>query len=283
MKKGSILSSRQLITVDKSQIIERNTSIGGTAGIFTIGSGSSLCYVKLSRIKGYHGGYTNKEPVCEVLCSRLGALLGLESLTYQLVDVIIRDKSDETRTIGCLSEDFAKGREVLSAVDLITGAPNDKSYLQYIQEQISNKEYVKLCQMFIFDFLIGNRDRHGTNILFCVNENQSYSLSPIFDCENSLFNAWVCSPKWTKDIILMDQLINSFLTSQHMNLMLRDISGVCLHSPSEVSFPRLFYGLQYFINPEQVIGTQKYIKVRWKHLVSNGYIDKYPKFVEVKL
>ena len=78
------------------------------------------------------------------------------------------------------------------------------------------------CKMFIFDYLIINRDRHGANLE--VMKNGGKRLSPYFD--NGL--SFVCSCTDESDLasfdIIEDRPVNNFIGERRLALNLSGIS-----------------------------------------------------------
>lgn len=177
-------------------------------------------YLKLSNYDSYRGVFGH-ESVNELIACRLGKLLGFNlpdgTLKKALVNVdgaefeayVFAAKSFKTAENRCSFEDFYRNRR-LSAKE----SPLDLCKRFQWETEI--------YQMFIFDYLIINRDRHGANLE--VLKNSSLKLSPLFD--NGL--SFVCAHTEPEDVssfdALEDKAANNFIGERSLekNLLLID-------------------------------------------------------------
>lgn len=139
----------------------RNSS--GTAGSF-LKSYSEIngkkVYYKLSNYDTYKG-IIGHECVNEIIVDRLLTILGIEHLSYSLIhaDIFLNDNAYETYL--CASDDFKDANESKIALDAY-----------YQTERLEGEAPLDFCirkgweeyiyQMLVVDYLILNRDRHGT-------------------------------------------------------------------------------------------------------------------------
>ena len=126
-------------------------------------------------------GICGHECINEIVVSRLLDVLEIEHLDYTLIhaNVLIRDQVQETYL--CRSEDFKHKGESKVALDAF-----------YDMEHLPGEAVSDFClrmgfgdflyDMFLVDFLILNRDRHGANVEILRNRAQrSLRPAPLFD------------------------------------------------------------------------------------------------------
>lgn len=169
-------------------------------------------YLKLSNYDSFRGIFGH-EAVNELIACRLGKLLGFPVVEGELIKSFV--------TIDG-KEHFAY---VFIAKSYRTTQSRDSFENYYFSYRLSNEEspldFCKRCnwgtqiyKMFIFDYLIINRDRHGANLE--VLKNSDIFLSPFFD--NGL--SFVCS--YTDGIgldtfsVLYDKPVNNFIGSRSL-------------------------------------------------------------------
>ncbi len=155
----------------------------GTAGSFLKAesevSGRKV-YYKLSKYDNVHG-VVGHECVNELIADRLLTILGVEHLHYRLIhaDIVVRETPQEVWL--CASEDFKERGEDKVALDMY-----------YEAEHLPGETAMDFClrmgwrdyiwQMFVVDYLILNRDRHGANIEVLRNKRKrTVRLAPLFD------------------------------------------------------------------------------------------------------
>jgi len=144
-------------------------------------------YLKLSRYDSYRGIYGH-ESVNELIAYRLGKILGFNVPEGYLKKCIVNidDREHETYVYAAKSYKTTGSRTAFENF--------------YVDNRLSEKESpLDLCKrfgwtdviykMFIFDYLIINRDRHGANLE--VMKNGDTLLSPFLD--NGLSFACSCT------------------------------------------------------------------------------------------
>lgn len=192
----------------------RNSS--GTAGSFLKSSteleGKKI-YYKLSNYDS-HKGIIGHECINEVIVDRLLDILGIEHLSYQLInaEILIDDKIYETYL--CASKDFKGYKESKIALDAYYQAERNpgESPMDFC---IRNGWEDYIYQMLIVDFLILNRDRHGANIEVLRNaQKKTIRLAPLFDHGLSLiFNCYREEDVISYDV-MQDKLVQCFVGSR---------------------------------------------------------------------
>ena len=134
----------------------------------------------------YKGGTTGasntgNEPYSEFYATQIGQIMGLNVVPYSLA------KWKETLCSTC--ELFTSKEISFVPVGRIVRTVGMKAVRQYYRSL--GEEYEKaLNEMFVFDALIFNTDRHFGNFGFLVdsNTNQIIAPAPLFDHGNSLLN-----------------------------------------------------------------------------------------------
>lgn len=114
----------------------------------------------------------------ELIAEEIAHEFGISSLHYDLASYY--------GTIGVISEDFVKDGELILLSEIL----HDDSYnnleqirvslIMHYGQEITDILMPELINIFMFDILIGNNDRHTDNIGFIQNKN-GISLAPVFD------------------------------------------------------------------------------------------------------
>ena len=179
MKQQIIKEKQDFTYLEWSKI--RHSS--GTAGSFLKSDeiiGNTKTYYKLSDYDSMKG-IVGHESVNEIIVDRLLDVLGVEHLSYQLINADICVNGKTLSTYVCASENFRKRTESKVALDVY-----------YDLEKLQNESPLQFCvrngwedyiyQMLVVDFLILNRDRHGANIeVLQDSKRKTLRLAPLFD------------------------------------------------------------------------------------------------------
>lgn len=158
-------------------------SSSGTAGTF-LKSKSELngkkTYYKLSDydpVKGVVG----HECINEIIVDRLLTILGVDHLSYELINAEIEVEGRRFTTYLCASGDFKQRGESKTALEnyYYTNSARGESHYDFCVRQ-GFKDYVDA--MIAIDYIIQNRDRHGANIEVLRNaRSHTIRLAPLFD------------------------------------------------------------------------------------------------------
>lgn len=105
----------------------------------------------------------------------------------------------------------------------------DTYYELYRRERESPLEFVRrngweryVYQMFVVDYLICNRDRHGANIELLLGETDNVRLAPLFDNGVSLlFSCYDNQESIEKYEVLEDKVVNNFIGSKSLEYNLQ--------------------------------------------------------------
>lgn len=140
---------------------------------------SKRFYYKISNYDSFTNTVCGYESFFEIIASRLGKMLGFNVLYYDLLnaDIILNDK--RLNTFVTRSESFRP--PLAHKLTFETLCEQELSNYNDMFELINSFGFKKnVEEMFIFDFLIANRDRHGANIEIIDAYNQ-ITLSKLFD------------------------------------------------------------------------------------------------------
>ena len=206
-----ILERQNLTYLQWSKI--RHSS--GTAGSFLKASSEisgSKVYYKLSNYDSING-VVGHESVNEFIVDRLLNILGIEHVHYNLIHADININGRYIETYLCSSDDFKNRGEEKAAFDIY-----------YELEKHDNESPIDFCirlgfekyiyEMFLVDFLIMNRDRHGANIEVLKNpKKKTIRLAPLFDHGLSLLAPCLTEESIARFDVLADKPIQNFLGS----------------------------------------------------------------------
>ena len=208
--------------------IESNN--GTTQGTFPkaiINTAKGKVYYKLSRCDTYSNEITGYESIFEVIVYRLCKEMGLNCLKYDLVHgkIILPNNIKSIETYLCVSKDFRGNAEKITAEKLYVRFRKYNEDALTTFSRLGFSEYIN--QLLLLDYIIYNRDRHGKNIEFSI-ENNHIKAAPIFD------NGFSFVSPYGKDLELIkafkvnsDMPVNNFIGSksllQNLNLIRKPI------------------------------------------------------------
>ena len=179
-------------------------------------------YYKLSSI-GLNNEIVGHEAINEVVIDRFLRLIGVDHLRYELVYALIKNEDKEFNTYLCVSDDYRMKGESKIPFDLFYNRNHlDNEDIITFAKRMGFVEY--MYTMFIVDFLIMNRDRHGANIEVLKDKNNQYRLSPLFDHGLSLFFSCKSDEEITKFDILKDINVNNYFGTKSLYDNLKLIS-----------------------------------------------------------
>ncbi len=158
-------------------------SSSGTAGTFLKSEsviGGKKVYYKLSNFDPIHG-VVGHECVNELIVDRLLTLLGVEHLSYDLINADIDIDGVAYNTYLCASGDFKLPGESKTALDNYYRVNALKNETRYdFCARLGWSDYVDT--MLAVDYIILNRDRHGANIEVLRNARaHTLRIAPLFD------------------------------------------------------------------------------------------------------
>ena len=169
-------------------------------------------YLKLSSYDSYRGIYGH-EAVNELIACRLGEMLGFDVPTAALRKCLVCVDHKEYEAYVFVARSYKTTESRVAFEEF------------YVDNRLSDKESpLDLCKryswvaeiykMFIFDYIIINRDRHGANLE--VLKNDIKRLSPLFD--NGLSFACSCTEETDLDAfdIMQDRPVNNFIGTKRL-------------------------------------------------------------------
>jgi hypothetical protein len=226
-------------------------------------------YYKLSNYDSYRGIFGH-ECVNELIVSRLLDILEIPHLSYQLVHAQICIDGQDRQGYISRSLNFRKANEKKIAFDTY--------YELHRKEKESPMEFairygweVYVYQMFIVDYLICNRDRHGANIEVLLDEEEEPRLSPLFDHGLSfLFSCYENLESMKKFDILEDRAVNNFIGARSLeyNLHLIPKGGSYFAGELEAEHREcLMKGLDQILSQEHLQRIWEMLWERWKRYV----------------
>ena len=203
--------------------------------------GGAKHYLKLSNYDSYRGIYGH-ESINELIAGRLGEMLGFNVLNGSLRKSLVQIEGKEYETFVFLAESYKREQSRVAFEDFYVDhrSSGEESPLDFCKRYGWGAEVFK---MFIFDYLIINRDRHGANLE--VLKNRDIKLSPLFD--NGL--SFVCSCTDEADLDTFDPMddrpVNCFIGTKRLGLNLELIDKkIEFAALSESDRDRLFAGLR---------------------------------------
>lgn len=206
-----ILEKQDLTYLKWSHV--RNSS--GTVGSF-LKSESTLqgkkIYYKLSNFVK-DDGIVGHECVNEIIVDRLLTVLGVEHLSYTLINAEIEIDDKNYSTYLCSSEDFKERGESKIALD---------TYYNENKERVNARDEYDFCKhlglsdyidtMIAVDYIIGNRDRHGANIELLRNSRKkTLRFAPLFDHGISLLSFCKSEKEIANFDVMEDKPSNNFI------------------------------------------------------------------------
>ena len=245
----------------------------GTAGSFLKSyeeSGEKKIYYKLSDYD-FVKGIVGHECINEIIVQRLLNILEIEHLNYTLIHAAVCVDGKDYETYLCRSEDFKKSGE--SKISL-------EDY--YAMEKEDNESPLDFCRnkgwenyvydMFLIDYLVLNRDRHGANIeVLRDHKKHTDRVAPLFDHGLSL----VCRCHTLNELkafdVMEDKKIQSFIGTDSSLSNLKLIPKEILKrypSFGKTELNSIFEGIDGIIGKEYVRMIKKMIWERWCNLDS---------------
>ncbi len=266
MLKTQVINEKQDLTFLKWSHVR---SSSGTAGTF-LKSESNIdgtkMYYKLSNFDAVNG-VVGHECVNEIIVDRLLTILGVEHLSYQLVNADIEVEGKIYNTYLSVSEDFKIPGESKTALDNYyrVNAKEGESHYDFC---VRNKWQKYIDTMLAVDYIILNRDRHGANIEVLRNsKKKTIRLAPLFDHGLSLLYSCLSE----KDVIAFDILddkrcqnfIGGFSCYQNLELINKK-SGVFKGDLNESDKDIIFEGLDGVISDKHIDKIWNMIFERYK-------------------
>jgi len=220
-------------------------------------------YLKLSNYDSFRGIYGH-EAVNELLACRLGKLLGFnvpEGFLRKCL-VNIDGKNHETYVFAAKTYKTVKSRDAFETFYFNFRLSEIESPLDFCLRYGWGDDIFK---MFVFDYLIINRDRHGANLE--VLKNGTPELSPLFD--NGL--SFVCSCTEEADLaafsIMEDRPVNNFIGEKRLEKNLNLIDKlVSFNELCEIDRDYIFADLNNVLSERYIAVIWEIIWRRWENV-----------------
>lgn len=269
MKDNSIFDLTHL-----SWTLSRNSS--GTAGSFLKAyeeSSGIKYYYKMSNFDTIRGIYGH-ECINEIVAGNIADALHIPHLQYELIPAKVNVGSKIYETWLVRSADFKKPGEHKLTFETyyeVNREPKEDIWSFIMRNELEEYFY----QVFLLDYLICNRDRHGANIEV-LEKKGIYRLAPVFDSGLSLlFSYYNDGEAMEKFDWLKDGPVNNFVGSISLQENLRKVPKKMLTNAKNIVFDEnvLFKGMEQVPKsgntavPEQYWSCVKaMVKERVKHI-----------------
>lgn len=221
-------------------------------------SGDKSVYYKMSAYNSAQGVYGH-ETINELLAYRVAVEFGVPVPATTLQKSLVLVDGLVFETYLAVSESYKHARETRVSYDTFyksVRTPGESAFSTAVRFGWEPRIY----QMYFYDFLIFNRDRHGAN-LEVIDNNGNKRLSPLFD--NGLSFAVSCHTdmELEKFDVLADRQVNNFIGSRSLyeNLHIVPetvIAGFCKKFNTGFR-DKLFYGLDKIM-------TSKHMDTVWE-------------------
>lgn len=187
----------------------------GTPGVFLKSYeyvNNELYYYKMSNFDSSRGVYGH-EAVNEIVAMNVAKMLNIDCLDYELVHGVIKITNKNYNTFVTKSKNFRRQDEDKMSLETFYELyhKDGETVLDFIKAKDLDDFFSK---MFLLDWLICNRDRHGANIEVLVSSN-GFRLAPLFDHGLSfMFSCYDNGENMLTFNYLQDSLVNNYLGSR---------------------------------------------------------------------
>ena len=217
-------------------------------------------YYKLSNYDSYRGVFGH-ECVNELIASRVMDVLGIPHVAYRLIHASILVDHKEMETWISVSDNFRQDNEEKLAFDLFYDLRKQETESP-LDFAIRNGWGRYIYQMMCIDYLIANRDRHGSNLEVLRNkETDAARLAPLFDQGVSLlFSTYGDEKAIIQTDVMRDFPVNNYIGSKSLEYNLSlipqefDLQINQLHADDR----------EYILRDIHLILTQSHIDKIWE-------------------
>lgn len=202
-------------------------------------------YYKMSNYDSVRG-VIGHESVNEIVAQNIAELLNIEHLTYDLVYCRVKVVNHTFETWVTRSKDFKNSGESKMTFetyyDILSMDGEDKFHFI---KRLGLEEY--FYNMFLLDYLICNRDRHGANIEV-LQKGEHYRLAPLFDNGLSfLFSCYNDGKKMLEFDKLKDGPVNNYVGSMNLSDNLKFVPESIRRKVMIPTKEQLFKGLEHAV------------------------------------
>lgn len=178
-------------------------------------------YYKLSNYDRNRGIFGH-ESINELIANRLMNVLGIPHVDCKLVHAKVQIDGKEQETWLSVSEDFRKSNQEKMPYETYYDLKKENE--TPLEFAIRNGWELYMYQMFCIDYLIANRDRHGSNLeVIWSKEKDSVQMAPLFDQGVSLlFSTYGNEQLLEKADVMKDFPANNYIGERSLagNLLL---------------------------------------------------------------
>jgi len=221
-------------------------------------------YLKMSAYDSYRGIFGH-EAVNELIAYRLGKLLGFPVPFCTLRKALVYLDGRELETYISVAPSFksVESRETLSRFYNANRLSANESPLDLCKRFSWTDD---IYRMFIFDFLIINRDRHGANLEVFKNGG-ALKLSPFFDNGVSFVFSYTEEADLSSFNVLGDLPVNNFIGTRSLRENLKFIDRRLYFNELRSSDRmKLFEGLEGILPDGHLFVIWEIIWRRWDYV-----------------
>ncbi|THF73683.1 HipA domain-containing protein [Cohnella fermenti] len=170
----------------ESSVLVGTTSIGELPKFTHVRDGQ-LFYIKAG--SKHANKYSNLEPVVEAICCRIGKLIGINVVQYELEWMPGSPFGVKDDVLVCVSEDFKNPTTgiYLTGEEFCGPRINEDNLYAAFTEPFTFLQD-DIDKMILFDYIINNADRHLNNFYIQFPFIDSAGLAPLFDNERGLLS-----------------------------------------------------------------------------------------------
>jgi len=220
-------------------------------------------YYKISSYNASQGIYGH-EAVNELLAYRVAEELGIDAPKTSLRKSLVLIDGMEHETYVAVSESYKHEHETRVTFENLYKSAREKGE-PALSVAIRFGWEVPVYTMFLFDFLIFNRDRHGAN-LEVLEDNGVLRLSPLFD--NGLSFAVSChtDAELVAFDVMENRQVNNFIGTRSLYENLNSISAtIKIRALREDARERIFKGLDGILTPLHQDVAWNLLWGRWEY------------------
>ena len=228
-------------------------------------------YFKLSSYNAAQGIYGH-ETINELLAYRVAAELGFPVPETELTKALVCIDGTEYETYVALSATYKLPEETRMSFENFyksVRADNESAFSVAVRFGWEKQVY----QMFLFDFLVFNRDRHGAN-LEVLDRYGVRRLSPLFDNGLSFAVSCYTDAELDKFDIHADRQVNNFIGSRSLYENIASMpSYISMNNPRPDFHDRLLAGLHNILSAKHKEVIWDLFSSRWayvrRHILDN--------------
>ena len=240
----------------------------GTAGSFLKSQSNINGKKKYYKLSNYDAtkGIVGHECINEIIVDRLLSVLGVEHLSYELINADIVIDGRTFNTYLCASYDYKKRGESKVALDNYYDINKQKgeSPIDFCH-RMGWGQYIDT--MLAIDYIILNRDRHGANIEILRNSRaHTIRPAPMFDHGLSLMYSCLDDASMQGFDILKDEPCNNYIGGKSCLENLDLIQDKCNVFPGKLSKKDkdiIFEGLEQIVSDTFISRTWEMIIERY--------------------